>query len=54
MGAPFSYYIDVIWDSNAIGDIAKREGIDTVYFVDLEVLKVLGIWSQYTAHIYGK
>jgi hypothetical protein len=50
----FSYYIHVIWDSNAIGDIAKREGIETVYFVDLEVLRVLGIWNQYTAHIYGK
>ena len=48
------YYIDVIWDSNAIGDIAKREGIDTVYFVDLEVLRVLGIMNQYTVHIYGK
>jgi hypothetical protein len=43
-----------LWDSNAIGDIAKREGIDTIYFVDLEVLKVLGIWNQYTVHIYGK
>ncbi|MBW2330744.1 MAG: hypothetical protein JRF30_07430 [Deltaproteobacteria bacterium] len=50
----FHYYVDVVWDSNAIGDIAKREGIDAVYFVDLEVLKVLGIWKQYTVHIYGK
>lgn len=48
------YYVDVVWDSNAIGDIAKREGIDTVYYVDLEVLRVLGVWGQYTVHIYGK
>ena len=43
-----------LWDSAAIGDIAKREEIDTIYFADLEVLKVLGVWSQYTVHIYGK
>ena len=50
----FHYYVDVVWDSNAIGDIAKREEIETVYFVDLEVLKVFGFWKQYTVHIYGK
>lgn len=47
------YYIEVMWDSNAIGDIAKENGIEQVYYADLEVLNVLGIWRQYTVHIYG-
>lgn len=48
------YYVDVRWDSNAIGEIAREEGIETVYYADLEVLSVLGIWNQYIVHIYGK
>jgi hypothetical protein len=47
--------IDVRWDSNAIGDIAKREGIETVYFADIETLSiVLGIWRRRTVYIYGR
>jgi len=46
--------VDVSWNSNAIGDIARREGIETVYYADLETLSVLlGIWRQRTVHIYG-
>ena len=45
---------DVRWDSNAIGDIARREGIETVYYADMELLSVLGIWTQRTVHIYGR
>ncbi len=48
------YYVEAYWDSNAIGDIARSEGIETVYYADLEILSVLGIWRQYTVHIYGK
>ncbi len=48
------YYVDVRWDSNAIGEIAREQGIDTVYYADLEVLSVLGIWNQYIVHVYGK
>ncbi len=51
----FSYsVVDVAWDSNAIGDIAKADGIDEICFADFELLSVLGIWNQYTVHIYGK
>jgi hypothetical protein len=46
--------VSVLWDSNAIGDIAKANGMETVYFADIEILSVLGIWKQYTVHIYGK
>jgi len=46
--------IDVMWSSNAIGDIAKKNGIETIYFADLEVRRILYIWNQYTVHVYGK
>ena len=38
----YSYYLDVRWDSNAIGDIAKVNGIGTIYYVDSEVKNILG------------
>ena len=44
----------VAWDSAGIGDIAKKQGMDDVYFADLETLSILRIWNQYTVHIYGK
>jgi len=49
-----SFFVDVIWDSAAIGDIAKKNGMETVYFADLETLRVLYIWNQYIVHLYGK
>ena len=48
------YYVDIRWSSNAIGDIAKENGIETIYYADLETLSILGIWNQYTVHVYGK
>lgn len=48
------FYVDILWDSNAIGDIAKQNGIETVYFADLETLRILIFWNQYTVHVYGK
>jgi hypothetical protein len=47
-------YVSALWDSNAIGDIAKEHGMETVYYADLEVLRILGVWSKYTVHVYGK
>ncbi|MHC4943484.1 MAG: LptM family lipoprotein [Planctomycetota bacterium] len=44
----------VMWDSNAIGDIVRREGIDTVYFADIETFSILTIWNTYTVHVYGR
>ena len=46
--------VSFLWDSNAIGDIAKANGMETVYYADLESLSILGIWKQYTVHVYGK
>jgi hypothetical protein len=51
----FPIYVDIVWDSNAIGDIARAQGIDEIYYADMETLSVVfGIWSQRTVHIYGK
>jgi len=48
------FYVDIPWDSNGIGDIAKQNGLETVYFADLETRSILGVWNQYTVHVYGK
>lgn len=45
--------IRVTWSENAIGEIAKATGIDTVYYADMEELRILGIWATHTVHIYG-
>jgi PBP1b-binding outer membrane lipoprotein LpoB len=44
----------VAWDSAAIGDVAKKQGMQEVYFADLETLSILRIWNRYTIHVYGK
>jgi len=48
------YMASVAWDSAAIGDIAKKQGLHELYFADLETFSVLRIWNQYTVHAYGK
>lgn len=48
------FYVDILSDSSGIGDIAKQNGIEKVYFADLEKLSILSIWNQYTVHVYGK
>jgi hypothetical protein len=48
------YNVSATWSSNAIGDIAKKNGINTIYYADLEYFTVLQVWSEYTVHIYGK
>jgi len=48
------YYVQIDWDSNAIGDIAKKAGLTEVHYADLETLSVLGIWTQKTVHVYGQ
>jgi len=46
--------VDVRWDSNAIGEVARDHGINTVYYADMEELSLLfGIWNQHTVHVYG-
>ncbi|HEB89428.1 MAG TPA: hypothetical protein ENI85_07645 [Deltaproteobacteria bacterium] len=42
------------WGSTAIADAARRAGIETVQYADLETLSVLGVWTQRTIHVYGE
>ena len=42
------------WNSNAIGDVAKRSGLKKVYFADMEIFSVLGIWTHRKVHVYGE
>ena len=46
--------LDLMWNSNAIGDIARLQGIEEIYYADLERLSILGIWNQYTVHVDGR
>ncbi len=47
--------ISVAWNDNALGDIARQNGITELYYADREVLSVvLGIWRQETIHLYGR
>jgi hypothetical protein len=48
------HFVSFTWDSNAIGDIARENGLEMVYYADLEVLSVFGIWRQFIVHVYGK
>ncbi len=48
------FYVSVSWNSNALGDIARAHGMEKLYFADLEVLSVLGVWRRYTVHAYGE
>lgn len=50
----FRYYVDFMWNTNAIGEIAKENGIEEVYYADLEILRVAGVWAQYHVNIYGR
>jgi len=52
---PFSGYgFYAEFDSNAIGDIAKKHGLKKVYFADLEIFSILGIFEYQELHIYGE
>jgi len=54
----FPYYFTsfglVAWGNAAIGEVSKQQGMEKVYYADLETFSVLRIWNQYTVHVYGK
>jgi len=52
---PFSGYgIYAEVKSNAIGDIANRNGLAKVYFAVKETFNILGIWKTETVYVYGE
>jgi len=48
------YGIYAEFNSNAIGDIARQHGVETIYYADHEIFNVLGIWRHDKVIIYGK
>jgi hypothetical protein len=52
---PFSGYgIYAEFNSNAVGEIAKKHGLKTVYYADIERLSILGIWRHDKVIVYGE
>ncbi len=45
-------YVQV--DSNAIGDIAHKNGMQTLYFADRQFFSILGIWTTDKTILYGE
>ena len=41
-------------NSNALGDIARQNGVDPLYFADQEVFSILGIWKTQRIFLYGE
>jgi len=50
----FQYRVRIEWGDQAIGEIARRHGIHTVHYADLETLSILGVWTQRWVRIYGE
>ena len=49
------FYVAVIVGENGIGDVAKKHGIETVYYADIETRSVLfGLWREDIIHVYGR
>jgi len=52
---PFSGYgISAEFNSNAVGDIASKQKLTKVCFIDMEELNILGIYRERRLHVYGK
>jgi hypothetical protein len=41
-------------NSNALGAIARQNGVDPLYFADQEVFSILGIWKTHRIFLYGE
>lgn len=47
-------YVSIQWDDNAIGEIAKKGGIETIHYADLETRSyLLGLWTRHTVRVHG-
>jgi len=41
-------------NTNAIGDIARQNGVDPLYFADQRVFSILGIFKTHRVYLYGR
>jgi hypothetical protein len=52
---PFSGLgINARLNANAIGEIARANGLKTLYFADQERFSILGIWTSHKVILYGR
>lgn len=42
------------WDDAGIAQIAQSAGIEQVAYADYEVMNILGIYAEFTVHVYGQ
>ncbi len=49
------YTVSIQVGTTGIGDVAKKYGMETVYYADIEKRSfVFGLWQQEIIHLYGK
>ncbi len=41
-------------NSNALGEVARQNGMQTLYFADRQVFSILGIWTTVRSILYGE
>ena len=41
-------------NSNAIADIGRENGLETVYFADMKTFSIFSVWRTQTLVIYGE
>jgi len=46
-------FVRLRWDGNAIGQIARENGLASVQYADVEVIRVLGVFTQTYVRVYG-
>jgi hypothetical protein len=47
--------ISAEWDSRAIGDAARKAGMETFYFADMKTISILGgLWKQQIVRVWGE
>lgn len=52
----FSYsQIQIKWNSNGLGNIAKKNNVNSLYYADVETLSILGgLWQRQNILLYGE
>ena len=49
------FYVTILVGENGIGEVAKKHGIETIYYADDETRSVFfGLWSEEIIHVYGR
>jgi hypothetical protein len=51
----FQYQVSIEMGANGIGDVARKHGIETIYYADMEKQSFLfGVWQREFIHVYGR